>query len=299
MKVLFVEYCAKDILDGTIQMEPITELVYRRIIDMIYSTNDNLLDNDTLQYSTKAGSKWKKIKKELIEVHQKIYIEDGYIRNKKCTEKLAKSKKNIDQKSKAGEASASKRKSFKNNETPPTAVETAVPTSEPTNQEPNNQVNKKKKINKKEKFEVSEKFLKFWDVYPRHRRGNKENAWRAWVKALEEGRGTEDEILGGALSYARSNPGEYAKGAAAWLNDDRWTWQAADKAQRITAAREDWEPWKKSFAETIGEKSVFSWFSDADYRDGVLFVKTKFKENYIRQNFSDRLQSLGLREIRS
>ncbi len=85
-KVLFVEYCADDFLGGTVNMEPLTELVYRRICDMIYSTNDDLLDNESLQYSTKSGTKWKKIRQELIDLN-KIYIHNGRIRNKKCIEK--------------------------------------------------------------------------------------------------------------------------------------------------------------------------------------------------------------------
>src|SRR3954452_20721548 len=109
-KILVIEWCAKDALDGTSQMAPLTELAYRRILDMIYSTNDQLLDDDSvLQYSTKTGSKWKAIKKELIEVHKKITIEDGRIRHHVCTEKLAKSQRQIDQKSEAGKASAEAR----------------------------------------------------------------------------------------------------------------------------------------------------------------------------------------------
>ena len=125
-KIIFVEWCAKDILDGTQNMDAITELAYRRVIDLIYSTNDNLLDNDSLQYATKTGSKWKKIRKELIEVHHKLYVEDGKIRNKKCSEKLQKVRKNIEQKKAAGKASAEKRKSLENNKTGSTAVECAV-----------------------------------------------------------------------------------------------------------------------------------------------------------------------------
>lgn len=140
-KVLFVEYCAKDYLDGTLNMEPLTELAYRRITDMITSTNDKLLDNNTLKYSTKTGNKWKKIRQELIDMG-KIYIEGGYIRNKKCTEKLQKSRHQIEQKSIAGKASAEARKSLENNKTGSTAVATPVPTAEPTNQKPNNQSSK-------------------------------------------------------------------------------------------------------------------------------------------------------------
>lgn len=139
-KILFVEWCAQDALGGTLQMEPMTELAYRRIMDMIYASDDALIDDDVvLQYSTKTGAKWKAIKKQLIDIHKKIYVENGFIKNRKCTEKLEKSWANISQKSEAGKVSAEKRKALKNNKPVSTAVATPVPTSVPTNQEPNNQ----------------------------------------------------------------------------------------------------------------------------------------------------------------
>jgi uncharacterized protein YdaU (DUF1376 family) len=140
-KVLFVEWCADDVLGGTLQMEPLTELAYRRIIDMIYSTEDNLIDDDkVLQYSTKAGSKWKSIKKDLIEVHAKIYIEGGMIRQKKCTEKLQKSRKNIDQKVNAAHAKHEKDKALKNKNSSSAAAPTTAYAAAHANQEPNNQL---------------------------------------------------------------------------------------------------------------------------------------------------------------
>jgi len=137
VKILFVQYCADDMLGGTLDLEPLTELAYRRICDMIYKTNDNLLDNDAaLEYSTKTGKHWKKIKTQLIIDHEKIYVEHGRIRQRVCSEKLEDSRANIEQKSRAGKASAENRKSLENNDTGSTAVITAVPTAVPTNQEP-------------------------------------------------------------------------------------------------------------------------------------------------------------------
>lgn len=66
-------------------------------------------------------------------------------------------------------------------------------------------------------------FLDFWMLYPRQRRGSKEAAEKAWAKAIT--RATPDEILRGTTDYAQSDEVArgFAKGAAAWLNDDRWT----------------------------------------------------------------------------
>ncbi len=131
IKALFVEYCADDMLGGTLQMEPMAELAYRRICDMIYSTDDNLIDDDdVLKYSTKTGSKWKAIKFALIEQYDKIYLENGYIRQKKCTEKLDKSWSKIAQSSHAGKMSAQKRKYLKSIERGSTDVE--IPLTENT-----------------------------------------------------------------------------------------------------------------------------------------------------------------------
>lgn len=153
-KILFVQYCAKDFLDGTLNMDALTELAYRRICDMIYSSNDELLDNDSLQYATKTGSKWKAIRKELIEVHKKLYVENGFLRNVKCTKEIEKSRKNIEQKSEAGQASADKRKSLKDIETTPTAVSTPVPTAVPTNRKPKTKIEEKEVTNVTSKNEI-------------------------------------------------------------------------------------------------------------------------------------------------
>lgn len=65
-------------------------------------------------------------------------------------------------------------------------------------------------------------FDEFWEIYPRQRRGSKDKARAAYLKALT--RTTKEEIYDGTAKYAASDEVArgYAKGAAAWLNDDRW-----------------------------------------------------------------------------
>lgn len=160
VKVLFVEWCAKEALEGTQLLEPMEELAYRRVLDFIYSTNDQLPDDDKrLARLTKTGRQWKAIKQTLI-AFGKIEVKNGFLTNKKCTSKIELAKKNIAQKKAAGEASARKRNALKNNETGSTAVatddqtpdNTAAPAAEATNQKPI----KKKKINKKRKGTAKE-----------------------------------------------------------------------------------------------------------------------------------------------
>jgi uncharacterized protein YdaU (DUF1376 family) len=130
---LFVEYCAKDILDGTLLLDPWVELAYRRLIDMIYATNDNLPDDDkSLAWSTKVGTRWKAIRATLITA-EKIQIIDGRISNERCRFELQKSARKIAQHRGAGEASAATRKSLKNLKRPGTADATAAGTGARTN----------------------------------------------------------------------------------------------------------------------------------------------------------------------
>ena len=129
-KPLFVQYCAKDFLTGTTNLSIWEEVAYRRVIDMIYETNDRLADDDKkLGWSTKTGSRWPKIKSTLIDLG-KIEIIDGRISNARCRKELEKVERKIHQKVVAGKASAESRKSLKNNETGSTGVEVPVATED-------------------------------------------------------------------------------------------------------------------------------------------------------------------------
>jgi uncharacterized protein YdaU (DUF1376 family) len=140
-KPRYIDWCAKNALDGVMNLSPIEELAYRRIMDMIYATDDDLEDNDeVLKWSTKAGSKWPKVKKRLLEL-RKIEVVDGRITNAVCREKLEESWARIAQSSHAGKISAEKRKQQKTLNTASTGVGTGVGagvstgehTEEPTN----------------------------------------------------------------------------------------------------------------------------------------------------------------------
>lgn len=133
---LYIDWNAKDALDGMNQLTDLEELAYRRIIDMIYVTDDNLLDDDdVLAWSTKTGKKWKTIKKKLLSL-DKIEAVDKKITNKKCRQKLAESHSRIEQSRNAGKASAEKRKQLNLLNTGSTDVitpdATPVITDEPT-----------------------------------------------------------------------------------------------------------------------------------------------------------------------
>lgn len=128
IKPFYVNWNARDALDGMMNLSETEELAYRRLLDMIYASNDELEDNDeSLKWSTKAGSRWPKVKKRLLELG-KIEVIDGRITNPVCRERLAESRGRIAQAIDAGNASAESRKQLKLLEATPTGVATAVAT---------------------------------------------------------------------------------------------------------------------------------------------------------------------------
>lgn len=79
--------------------------------------------------------------------------------------------------------------------------------------------NTKKEISKEKK-----EFEDFWAIYPKQRAGSKAKALVAYLKVLKEKRATEEHLLAKVKEYANSREVRegYAKGCAAWLNDDRF-----------------------------------------------------------------------------
>ena len=84
--------------------------------------------------------------------------------------------------------------------------------------------NKTKKENIILTNNIKENFDEFWSLYPKDRIGNKAKAYSAFCKVIKEKRATIDKLIASAKSYARSEEVHkgFAKGCAAWLNDDRF-----------------------------------------------------------------------------
>jgi biotin operon repressor len=80
-----------------------------------------------------------------------------------------------------------------------------------------------------------EGFADFWEAFPRQRRGSKDKAKRAYAQALK--RASAAEIAEGLELYVKSKDvaDGYAKGAAAWLNDDRWADRPPPKLKAVKA----------------------------------------------------------------
>lgn len=88
-----------------------------------------------------------------------------------------------------------------------------------------------------------EPFADFWAVYPKQRIGNKDKARAAFVQAVKRTGKTPQEIMDKAAEYAASEEVArgFAKGAQAWLNDDRFLRNyapAKTSGAALAAARE-------------------------------------------------------------
>ena len=85
-----------------------------------------------------------------------------------------------------------------------------------------------KKLNKKSepnpKPPKPDLFEEFWQIYPKQRIGNKDKARAAFEAAVGRTKTTPEQILAKAKEYALSDEVArgFAKGAQAWLNDDRY-----------------------------------------------------------------------------
>lgn len=102
---------------------------------------------------------------------------------------------------------------------------------------------KEKENNIKEKT-LNFEFEEFWKVYPKQRIGNKNKAYISYCRAIKEKRVSVEDLMKSVKSYANSKEVEkgYAKGCAAWLNDDRFNYTYEEVEKPIKDwSDEDWQ----------------------------------------------------------
>ena len=128
-KIVYVKYFADDMLQGCALLTGMAELVYRRICDHIYTSENKLIDDETTwkvlifkfekivgelnktdetRFYPNIKEGIKLIKNELLQKN-KIFIEDGFIRNKGCDKWLEEAKSFSEAKSNAGKKGAQAR----------------------------------------------------------------------------------------------------------------------------------------------------------------------------------------------
>ena len=161
-KMVFFKWWPDDVLNGCSLLTWQSELTYRRIMDNIYISDNNLFDDEiTWQVLTsKFNGNVEQIKDELIK-KKKIYIENGLIQNKGCNKYLSEAKLNNKTASDKGKKGADARWNSPSNAQ-------AMPT---TNYKPlaTNQISTKDKS-----------FNEFWDIV-RYKKG-KEDAKKSFDK---------------------------------------------------------------------------------------------------------------------
>ena len=203
-KMVFIKYWPDDVLNGCSLLTWQSELTYRRIIDNIYTSDNNLFDDEiTWQVLTsKFNGNVDQIKDELIK-KKKIFISNGIIRNKGCDKWLAEAKLNNKTASDRGKKGANARWNSPSNAQ-------AMPT---TNYKPlsTNQISIKDKS-----------FNEFWDIV-RYKKG-KEDARKSFNKIdFDKIKYTHIELANKYNEQLDNLPDwQSPKHVQGWLTGKRW-----------------------------------------------------------------------------
>ena len=202
-KMNFVYYCADDMLNGTMTLSVEEELAYRRIVDLIYSTGNQLEDNSRMAWMTKLGEQWEQTRNNLVE-KKKIQIENGLIKVERCTDEINKALVNYHKKQKAANARW-------NN------------ANEDAHADANAHANHKPltinhKLNNRKLFEE-----KFWNLI-KYKKG-KEGGFKSFNKIdFNKEKFTPSELAQKYNDYVNSLPDyqDTPKWVQGWLADRRW-----------------------------------------------------------------------------
>lgn len=198
--------------------------IYRELIDEYMITREPLPADDLAlaDIARVTLDVWLENKAMILPKFDEI---DGVLHHEHCNDELNFQEKNSKKRSNASKKAAAKRWEHKKKPKMRTVCEPDANgmRSDATGQDRTGQDNKPLKS--------PSRFAEFWEQYPRQRRGSKEKAEAAYRKAAD--RDSEENIIAGVLRYSASDEVArgFAKGAQAWLNDDRWTNDYSIKAQ--------------------------------------------------------------------
>ena len=229
-KMIFIQYCPDDMLNGCRLLSGPAELVYRRICDHIYTSNNNLFDEDITWNVLTEKFNWdhQLIKDELVR-KKKIYIEDNAIRNDGCNKAIDKALHNHESAILKGRKGAEAKRS--------SASSSAKAEDEQTINHELLTINHK--TNNRKLFEE-----KFW-INIRYKKG-KEGAWKSFKHInFEKEKFTPGELANKYNDYFDNIPDymDTPKWVQGWLTDRRWededsmTPQAFAKKHNITDGR--------------------------------------------------------------
>ena len=199
-KMIFINYCPDDQLSGCMILSYKAELTYRRLQDLIY-TNDDLLFDDPIiwELATRGFCEdLPEVKSELIK-KGKIRIEDGKIRNKRCSEEIQAAKDRHSKSTKAAKARWDNAN----------ASSKHMPEHDPSICQPLTTNHKPLTTNNKLNIYTQE-FDIFWRKYvldENDRRSTKYDSYQQWKKLKDE----DKESLGEKFLTYRNQKGEYYK----------------------------------------------------------------------------------------
>lgn len=255
-------------LKDTMHLDTLEVGIYLKLLIAHYQSGEKGLLLDDKRLSLIAGvtpKVWSRVKPTIMEY---FYIKNSQMLHKKVIEVLRK----VHEKSAKQRSKALKR----HNSTPATAELRDCQTKPKPNIDNINII-------------IGLMFDEFWELYPRQRRGNKQKAKVAYEKAIKENRATEEQIIEGVKLYAQSEEvaNGYAKGAAAWLNDDRWAneYKPEEKYIPVSELKEGLSGWRKELAKIIDPTKVKMNFKDVVFDGKTMSCSSAWQKDYIGSHF--------------
>jgi len=205
-KMIFIQYNPDDMLNGCRLLSGKAEIVYRRLCDLIYITDNKLFDDEETWSVLLEKFNWNKeeIKAELIKKN-KIYLDNVLLKNKGCDKAIEKAKLNHESASIKGKKGADSRWNNGTGNSP-----TISGASLTTNYEL--LTTNHKTINKKIKYSVS--FDKFWEgIDSIKNRSTKSDSFKQWSKLSEE----DKKGLKEKWNHYKKEKGDYYKACERFL----------------------------------------------------------------------------------
>ena len=212
-KMIFINYCPDDQLSGCMILSYKAELTYRRLQDLIY-TNDDLLFDDPIiwELATRGFCEdLSEVKSELIK-KGKIRIEEGKIKNKRCSEEIQAAKDRHDKSKKAAAARwGVPNKSFGTPNGDENTSPNANASSEHMLDGSQLQTTNHKGLTTNNKLNIyTQEFDIFWRKYvldENDRRSTKYDSYQQWKKLKDQ----DKKSLGEKFLTYRNQKGEYYK----------------------------------------------------------------------------------------
>jgi len=213
-----IDFYPQDWILDTARLNPEQRGIYIQIVSLMYAGR-GAIDNNPTWIAGVSGCSARLVKKVLAELAQLEFVTicGSKITQKRVEDELNKKREHLEASAKGGRKAAEKNAIDNDNNNlavseviEPLHSSIAIATASPKATASNPPVS-------------PPMFEEFYSGFPAQRRGGRKTALAAWKAAIERGADPQ-EILAGMYRYQKSDEvaKKYAKGTAAWLNDDRW-----------------------------------------------------------------------------